>query len=46
MTAPAQQARQRISAPPFAVVPGGQVQQALAGREKQVVELVESVYRL
>ncbi|MEU2428532.1 2,3-diaminopropionate biosynthesis protein SbnB, partial [Streptomyces sp. NPDC007861] len=32
--------------PPFAVVPGGQVQQALAGREKQVVELVESVYRL
>ncbi|UUN31601.1 2,3-diaminopropionate biosynthesis protein SbnB [Streptomyces sp. FIT100] len=32
--------------PPFAVVPGAQVQQALAGREKQVVELVESVYRL
>ncbi|MFC5799236.1 2,3-diaminopropionate biosynthesis protein SbnB [Streptomyces formicae] len=46
MTAPAQQARQQISAPPFAVVPGAQVQQALAGREKQVVELVESVYRL
>jgi ornithine cyclodeaminase len=31
--------------PPFAVVPGGQVQRALAGREKPVVELVEATYR-
>lgn len=30
--------------PPFAVVPGAQVQRALQGREKQVVELVESTY--
>ena len=30
--------------PPFAVVPGGQVQRALQGREKQVVELVEATY--
>lgn len=32
--------------PPFAVIPGGQVQQALAGRERQVAELVEATYRL
>jgi N-[(2S)-2-amino-2-carboxyethyl]-L-glutamate dehydrogenase len=32
--------------PPFAVVPGAQVQEALRGREKQVVELVEATYRL
>jgi N-[(2S)-2-amino-2-carboxyethyl]-L-glutamate dehydrogenase len=32
--------------PPFAVIPGAQVQQALRGREKEVVELVESTYRL
>ncbi|SDO54166.1 2,3-diaminopropionate biosynthesis protein SbnB [Geodermatophilus sp. DSM 45219] len=31
--------------PPFAVVPGAQVQRALQGREKQVVELVEATYR-
>lgn len=30
--------------PPFAVVPGAQVQRALQGREKQVVELVEATY--
>lgn len=30
----------------FAVIPGGQVQAALAGREKQVVEIVEAAYRL
>jgi len=30
--------------PPFAVVPGGQVQRALHGREKQIVELVEATY--
>ncbi|UNM16573.1 2,3-diaminopropionate biosynthesis protein SbnB [Streptomyces formicae] len=32
--------------PPFAVISGGQVQEALAGREKQIVELVEATYRL
>ena len=32
--------------PPFAVVPGAQVRRALAGREKQIVELVEATYRL
>jgi ornithine cyclodeaminase len=32
--------------PPFAVVPGAQVIRALAGREKQIVELVEATYRL
>ncbi len=35
-----------LTAPPFAVVPGAQVQAALRGREKQVVELVEATYRL
>jgi ornithine cyclodeaminase len=32
--------------PPFAVVPGDQIQQALAGREKEIVDLVESAYLL
>jgi len=32
--------------PPFAVISGTQVQQALEGSEKQVVELVEATYRL
>ncbi|OZM79332.1 2,3-diaminopropionate biosynthesis protein SbnB [Pseudonocardia sp. MH-G8] len=32
--------------PPFAVISGSQVQRALHGREKQVVELVEATYRL
>jgi N-[(2S)-2-amino-2-carboxyethyl]-L-glutamate dehydrogenase len=32
--------------PPFAVISGGQVQQALRDREKQVVELVEATYLL
>ncbi|MGY1625337.1 2,3-diaminopropionate biosynthesis protein SbnB [Geodermatophilus sp. SYSU D00965] len=32
--------------PSFAVISGGQVQQALAGREKEVVDLVEATYRL
>ena len=31
--------------PQFAVISGAQVQRALAGREKQVVELVEATYR-
>ncbi|OLT09053.1 2,3-diaminopropionate biosynthesis protein SbnB [Pseudonocardia sp. CNS-004] len=32
--------------PSFAVISGAQVQRALQGREKQVVELVEAAYRL
>jgi N-[(2S)-2-amino-2-carboxyethyl]-L-glutamate dehydrogenase len=32
--------------PPFAVIPGAQVQEVLQGREKELVELVEAVYRL
>ncbi|MFF4544833.1 2,3-diaminopropionate biosynthesis protein SbnB [Streptomyces sp. NPDC001435] len=32
--------------PTFAVISGAQVQQALAGREKEIVELVEATYRL
>jgi ornithine cyclodeaminase len=32
--------------PPFAVISGTQVQQALEGSEKQIVELVEATYRL
>lgn len=32
--------------PPFAVIPGIQVQRILTGREQQVVELVEHAYRL
>jgi N-[(2S)-2-amino-2-carboxyethyl]-L-glutamate dehydrogenase len=35
-----------LTVPPFAVIPGAQVQQALQGREKQIVELVEATYRL
>jgi ornithine cyclodeaminase len=35
-----------ISAPTFAVIPGAQVQQALEGREDEIVELVEDAYRL
>ncbi len=31
--------------PPFAVIPGAQVHQALHGREKQTTELVEAAYR-
>ncbi|MFF4753759.1 2,3-diaminopropionate biosynthesis protein SbnB [Streptomyces sp. NPDC002514] len=32
--------------PGFAVISGAEVQQALAGREKEIVELVEQTYRL
>jgi ornithine cyclodeaminase len=35
-----------VAVPPFAVISGAQVQRALQGREKQVVELVEATYRL
>jgi 2,3-diaminopropionate biosynthesis protein SbnB len=36
----------RVVVPPFAVISGAQVQRALRGREKQVMELVEATYRL
>jgi 2,3-diaminopropionate biosynthesis protein SbnB len=35
-----------LTVPPFAVIPGAQVQRALQGQEKQIVELVEATYRL
>ena len=35
-----------LTVPPFAVISGGQVQSALRGREKEIVELVEATYRL
>ena len=35
-----------VTVPPFAVIPGAQVRRVLAGREQQVVELVEATYRL
>lgn len=44
--APGQVAPGQVTVPSFAVVPGGQVQQVLHGREKEVVELVEATYRL
>ncbi len=37
---------QQLTVPPFAVVPGAEVQSALHGREKEIVELVEATYRL
>ncbi|MFD4231136.1 2,3-diaminopropionate biosynthesis protein SbnB [Streptomyces sp. NPDC058545] len=36
----------RITVPPFAVISGAQVQRALHGREKRLVELVEATYRV
>lgn len=35
-----------VTVPPFAVIPGAQVQRALRGRENEIVELVEATYRL
>ncbi len=35
-----------LSVPPFAVISGAQVQRALQGQEKEIVELVEATYRL
>jgi 2,3-diaminopropionate biosynthesis protein SbnB len=35
-----------VTAPSFAVIPGTQVQQALQGRQSEIVELVEATYRL
>jgi 2,3-diaminopropionate biosynthesis protein SbnB len=37
---------EQITPPAFAVIPGGQVQEALRGRERQIVDLVEDAYRL
>jgi ornithine cyclodeaminase len=37
---------EQLTVPPFAVIPGAQVHEVLRGREKQVVDLVEAVYRL
>lgn len=34
-----------ITVPPFAVIPGAQVQQVLQGRENQIIDLVEATYR-
>ncbi|AVH60387.1 MULTISPECIES: 2,3-diaminopropionate biosynthesis protein SbnB [Streptomyces] len=45
-TATQSTASQPAPAPTFAVIPGAQVQQALDGREKQIVDLVEATYRL
>ncbi|MFI9803656.1 2,3-diaminopropionate biosynthesis protein SbnB [Streptomyces sp. NPDC052301] len=39
-------AAHRPTMPTFSVIPGAQVQQALEGREKEIVELVEATYRL
>ncbi|MFI9648280.1 2,3-diaminopropionate biosynthesis protein SbnB [Streptomyces sp. NPDC052040] len=36
----------RAPAPTFAVISGGQVQQALAGREREIVDLIETTYRV
>jgi ornithine cyclodeaminase len=49
MTAPepsAGPATGRVTVPQFAVIPGAQVHDALQGREKQIVELVEATYRV
>lgn len=45
-TAARQPLSEGVPVPTFAVISGTQVQQALSGREKQIVELVEATYRL
>ena len=45
MTATAPPATEVPVVPPFSVISGAQVQQALQGQEKQIVELVEATYR-
>jgi N-[(2S)-2-amino-2-carboxyethyl]-L-glutamate dehydrogenase len=37
---------QQAQVPPFAVIPGAQVDRVLSGQEKRVVELVEAAYRV
>ena len=39
-------AAEPLVVPPFSVIPGAQVKQALQGREKEIVDLVEATYRL
>lgn len=45
-SAPEIAASATVTVPPFAVISGLQVQEALRGREKEIVELVEAAYRL
>jgi ornithine cyclodeaminase len=45
-TAPESVAPAPLTVPPFAVVSGAQVQQALQDREAQIMDLVEATYRL
>ena len=44
--APQSAVAEPITVPPFSVISGAQVKQVLHGREKQIVELVETTYRL
>jgi 2,3-diaminopropionate biosynthesis protein SbnB len=46
MTTTESSAQSALGAPPFAVISGEQVQQVLHGREPEIGELVEAVYRL
>jgi ornithine cyclodeaminase len=46
MPAPAEAAESELVVPPFAVVSGRQVQNALLGKENDVVRIVEEAYRL
>ncbi|MFD9303475.1 2,3-diaminopropionate biosynthesis protein SbnB [Streptomyces sp. NPDC060048] len=39
-------AQQPITVPPFAVIPGTQVQHTLQGQEHQIMELIEATYQL
>ena len=39
-------AAEQVAVPPFAVISGAQVEQALRGREREVVALVEETYRI
>ena len=43
-TSTATTAAEPKTVPPFAVIPGAQVQEVLQGREKQVVQLVEQTW--
>jgi ornithine cyclodeaminase len=44
--ATAREGAEQATVPPFAVISGAQVQRALHGQEKEIVELVEATYRL
>ena len=45
-TEPRPSGAEQLIVPPFAVVPGAQVKQALEGHEKEIVDLVEATYRV